>query len=103
MYLVVGMNDLQPCPQPNCTADGHLLFNTAVVFDRNGACRAPKRVPSSSQAPPRKGKAGSKRGGGGCGGGSGTVIQRYHKKHIFSPFYVFDVPSPAEVKAFQTE
>eukprot|EP00045_Choanoeca_perplexa_P016171 m.214190 g.214190 ORF g.214190 m.214190 type:complete len:493 (-) comp17187_c0_seq2:58-1536(-) len=33
----------------------------------------------------------------------GMVIQRYHKKHIFSPFPVFDVPTPAEVKSFDTD
>eukprot|EP00056_Hartaetosiga_gracilis_P018602 m.11312 g.11312 ORF g.11312 m.11312 type:complete len:491 (-) comp6880_c0_seq1:27-1499(-) len=32
----------------------------------------------------------------------GKVICRYHKKHIFSPIYVFDVPTPAEVKSFKT-
>eukprot|EP00055_Hartaetosiga_balthica_P002624 m.4627 g.4627 ORF g.4627 m.4627 type:complete len:547 (+) comp2266_c0_seq1:35-1675(+) len=32
----------------------------------------------------------------------GQVVCRYHKKHIFSPIYVFDVPTPAEVKSFNT-
>ncbi|EGD75149.1 biotinidase [Salpingoeca rosetta] len=33
----------------------------------------------------------------------GTVIARYHKKHIFTPFPVFDTPNVAEVRYFDTD
>eukprot|EP01147_Barroeca_monosierra_P010839 gene10839-2915_t len=33
---------------------------------------------------------------------NGLVIARYHKKHIFTPFPVFDTPKQAEVRYFDT-
>ena len=32
----------------------------------------------------------------------GLVITRYHKKHIFSPFPIFDTPDKAQVRYFDT-
>lgn len=33
---------------------------------------------------------------------TGLVVARYHKKHIFSPFPVFDTPDKAQVRHFDT-
>ena len=37
IYLVANMIDIQPCAQSKCPSDQKLVYNTAVLIDRNGS------------------------------------------------------------------